>query len=230
MLKAGLLFNLLCMGLSLGIAPAYTQANDYSADIQVLIKKMTLEEKVGQLNQYSDAASLTGDLDPNKLKTRETYFQTGWVGSMLNVSDKERMRTLQKYAVEKTRLGIPLLFAFDVIHSYRTSFPIPLAAASSWDITAVEQAARISAIEAAASGINWTFAPMVDISRDPRWGRVMEGAGEDPHLTSEMARAQVRGFQGAGLTHPNTIAATAKHFVGYGAVMSGRDYNTVDIS
>ena len=151
------------------------------------------------------------------------------VGSMLNVRGVDEISAIQKIAVNQTRLGIPLIFANDVIHGYKTLSPIPIAEAASWDLKEIENSARIAAIESSAAGTNWTFAPMVDISRDPRWGRVMEGAGEDPFLASLIAAARIKGFQGDDLSKHNTVAATAKHFAAYGFSESGRDYNTVDI-
>ena len=198
--------------------------------IDALIAKMTLQEKAGQLNQYSGFEILTGDIDDSKISERNLRIQNGLVGSVLNVLGTEDVENAQRYAVEQTRLGIPLIFAFDVIHGYRTIFPIPLAESASWDLEAIERSARIAAIEASAAGQNWTFAPMVDISHDPRWGRVMEGAGEDPYLGGKVAQARVRGFQGNDLSKPDTIAATAKHFAAYGEVVAGREYNNVDIS
>ena len=198
--------------------------------VEALLAKMTLEEKAGQLNQYSGYEIITGDIDESKISQRNLLVKKGLVGSVLNVLGTKDVEKAQRYAVEQTRLGIPLMFAFDVIHGYRTIFPIPLAEAASWDLEAMERSARIAAIEASAAGQNWTFAPMVDISHDPRWGRVMEGAGEDPYLGGQIAKARVRGFQGDDLSLPNTIAATAKHFAAYGEVVAGRDYNNVDIS
>jgi beta-glucosidase len=198
--------------------------------IDALLAKMTLEEKAGQLNQYSGHEILTGDFDKSKMGYRQTIVEKGLVGSVLNVLGTKDAYKAQRHAVEKTRLGIPLLFAFDVIHGYRTIFPIPLAESASWDLKAIEQSARIAAIEASAAAQNWTFAPMVDISRDPRWGRVMEGAGEDTFLGAQIAQARIQGFQGDDLSRNDTLAATAKHFVGYGEVVAGRDYNNVDIS
>jgi beta-glucosidase len=198
--------------------------------VDALLAKMTLEEKAGQLNQYSGYEIITGDIDVSKISHRNLLVKKGLVGSVLNVLGTKDVEKAQRYAVEETRLGIPLMFAFDVIHGYRTIFPIPLAESASWDLEAMERSARIAAIEASAAGQNWTFAPMVDISHDPRWGRVMEGAGEDPYLGSQIAKARVRGFQGNDLSLPGTIAATAKHFAAYGEVIAGRDYNNVDIS
>lgn len=198
--------------------------------INILLKKMTLQEKVGQMNQYNGFWEVTGpEPKDGNAKTKYEHLKMGLVGSVLNVKGVENVRKLQEIVVKESRLGIPLLFGFDVIHGHKTLSPIPLAEAASWDLTAIQKSARIAAIEASAVGINWTFAPMVDISRDARWGRVMEGAGEDPYLGSKIAAARVKGFQGTDLSANNTIAATAKHFAGYGLAESGKDYNTVDI-
>jgi len=199
--------------------------------VDSLLSLMTLEEKVGQMNQYSGFWDATGP-SPKEGDASKKYenLKKGLVGSMLNVRGVEKVRALQKIAVEETRLGIPLIFGFDVIHGFKTISPIPLAESSSWDLAAIEKSAQIAAAEAAASGLNWTFAPMVDISRDARWGRVMEGAGEDPYLGSLIAKARVKGFQGDDLSNEFTIVACAKHFAGYGFAESGRDYNTVDVS
>lgn len=197
--------------------------------IDSLIAVMTLEEKAGQLTQFSAGWTSTpsgGALNPDQAD----LIRKGRLGSLLNLLGAEPTRSAQKIAVEESRLRIPLIFGYDVIHGYRTIFPIPLAEASSWDPAAVELSARVAATEAAASGIHWTFAPMVDIARDPRWGRVAEGSGEDPYLGSVMAAARVRGFQGDGPGTPTTVVACAKHFAAYGGAEGGRDYNTVDIS
>ena len=195
-----------------------------------LLSKMTLEEKIGQMNQYNGFWDVTGPtpLTGNAAKKYE-HLKKGYVGSMLNVRGVKDVRAVQKIAVEETRLGIPLIIGFDVIHGYKTLSPIPLAEASSWDLEAIKKSAQMAAKESAAAGINWTFAPMVDISRDARWGRVMEGAGEDPYLGSKIAMARVQGFQGDNLSSRQTIAACAKHWAGYGFAEAGRDYNTVDI-
>lgn len=207
---------------------AKTESTDDKID--ALIAKMTVQEKAGQLNQYSGFEIITGDIDNSKISERNQRIKNGLLGSVLNVLGTEDVEKAQRFAVEQTRLGIPLIFAFDVIHGYRTIFPIPLAESASWDLEAIERSARIAAIEASAAGQNWTFAPMVDISRDPRWGRVMEGAGEDPYLGGKIAQARVRGFQGNDLSQTDTIAATAKHFAAYSEVIAGREYNNVDIS
>ncbi len=199
--------------------------------IDALLAQMTLEEKVGQLNQYSSPFDMTGP-PPSEGAQKTAYDQIrgGLVGSMLNVTGAEATRKAQQLAVENSRLKIPLIFGYDVIHGYKTIFPLPLAEAASWDPAAVERSARIAAIEAAAAGLHWTFGPMVDVSRDARWGRIMEGSGEDPFLGSQMAAARVRGFQGKSLADVDTIAACAKHYAAYGFAEAGRDYNTVDIS
>ena len=197
--------------------------------INDLLSQMTLDEKIGQMNQYNGFWDATGPMPEGEYqKSRYRDLKNGLVGSMLNVTGVDKVRALQKIAVEQTRLGIPLIFAFDVIHGYQTISPIPLAESSSWDLEAIEKSARVAAIEASAAGLNWTFAPMVDISRDARWGRVMEGAGEDPFLGSLIAKARVKGFQGNDLSDYNTIAACAKHFASYGFAEAGRDYNTAD--
>lgn len=192
--------------------------------INALLARMTLEEKLGQLQQ------LDGHADGNFRPEHLDLVRKGQLGSFLNVRGVKNTSTVQRVAVEESRLKIPALFGFDVIHGYRTVFPIPLGEASSWDMRAMERAASIAAKEASAAGVRWTFAPMVDIARDPRWGRIAEGAGEDPFLGAAIARARVRGFQGADYSAPDKILACAKHWVGYGAAEAGRDYNTTDIS
>jgi beta-glucosidase len=197
--------------------------------VEILLKKMTLEEKVGQLNQYNGFWDVTGPT-PKEGQAAKKYedLKKGLVGSMLNVKGVKDVRALQKIAVEQTRLGIPLIFGFDVIHGYKTISPIPLAESASWDLEAIRKSAEMAADEASSVGINWTFAPMVDVSRDARWGRVMEGAGEDPYLGSRIAEARVKGFQG-DLSSNKNILACAKHFAAYAFSESGRDYNTVDV-
>ncbi len=207
--------------------------NDTEKDkfIEDLISKMTLAEKAGQMNQYNGFWDATGPMpEGDYQKKRYNELKNGQVGSMLNVIGVDEIRALQKIAVEETRLGIPLIFGHDVIHGYKTIFPIPLAESSSWDLELMEKSARVAATEASADGLHWTFAPMVDISRDARWGRVMEGAGEDPFLGSLVAMARIRGFQGTDLSANNTIIACAKHFAGYGFSEAGRDYNTTDFN
>jgi len=195
--------------------------------VETLLKKMTLEEKVGQLVQYSVGAPTgpgTGRGD------YQDMIANGQVGSLFNLENAAEANKFQHIAVERSRLHIPLLYGLDVIHGYRTEFPVPLGLASSWDLTLIENAAHLAAQEASASGVRWTFSPMVDIARDPRWGRMIEGAGEDPFLGSQIARAYVRGYQGKSLNAPDSIAACVKHYVGYGAAEGGRDYNTTEIS
>ena len=205
--------------------------NDKEEFINDLISNMTLAEKAGQMNQYNGFWDATGPMpEGDYQKKRYNELKNGQVGSMLNVIGVDEIRALQKIAVEETRLGIPLIFGHDVIHGYKTIFPIPLAESSSWDLDLMEKSARVAATEASADGLNWTFAPMVDISRDARWGRVMEGAGEDPYLGSLVAKARVHGFQGDNLNDINTIVACAKHFAGYGFSEAGRDYNTTDFN
>ena len=210
---------------------AFAQKDILEARVDSILKLMTLEEKVGQLNQYNGFWEITGPT-PREGQAAKKYddLKKGLVGSMLNVKGVKDVKALQKIAVEETRLGIPLLFGFDVIHGYKTISPIPLAEAASWDLAAIKKSAQIAAEEAASVGLNWTFAPMVDVARDARWGRVMEGAGEDPFLGSLIAVARVQGFQGEDLKARNTILACAKHFAGYAFAESGRDYNTVDVS
>ncbi|MBI9066701.1 MAG: beta-glucosidase BglX [Salinivirgaceae bacterium] len=201
--------------------------SEYQQKIDSLIKIMTLDEKIGQLNLLSSGWDITGPtMDPNF----KQFIKQGKVGAIFNALTVEFVTELQRLAVEETRLGIPLLFGYDVVHGYRTIFPIPLAQSCSWDLSMIEQSERIAATEASAEGINWTFAPMVDISRDPRWGRVSEGAGEDTWLGSQMGAARVKGFQGKDMSDANTILACVKHFAAYGAPEAGRDYNTVDMS
>jgi beta-glucosidase len=209
---------------------AHAQSKDAIRFVDSLMRLMRLEEKVGQMNQYNGFWEVTGPVPKHGDAAKKyAHLRAGLVGAVLNVHGVQNVRALQQIAVRETRLGIPLLFGFDVIHGYKTVFPIPLAEAASWDLNAIEQAARVSAKEAAVAGINWTFAPMVDITRDARWGRVMEGAGEDPFLGAKIGVARVRGFQGTRLSDSFSIAACAKHFAAYGFAEAGRDYNTVDV-
>jgi beta-glucosidase len=239
-----LLFSWLCVLLCVGpgslsmsaqVAPATRSSTSPSgvadpsldARVETLLHSMTLEEKIGQLVQYS-AGQATG---PGTGRTDyEDMIARGQIGSLLNVIDTPLINKYQRIAVEKSRLHIPLLFGLDVIHGFRTEFPIPLGMASTWDPSLVEKASHVAALEASAIGIRWTFSPMVDIARDARWGRIAEGAGEDPYLGSAMAAAYVRGYQGSHLDAADTMAACAKHYVGYGAAEAGRDYNTTEIS
>ncbi|MEK9612697.1 MAG: glycoside hydrolase family 3 N-terminal domain-containing protein, partial [Flavobacteriaceae bacterium] len=205
--------------------------NSIDDQVAQLLSKMTLEEKVGQMNQYNGFWNVTGPIPQGgDQKAKYEDLANGRVGSMLNVRGVKEVRAVQEIAVTKSRLGIPLIIGFDLIHGYETTNPIPLAEAASWDLKAIEMASVYSAKEAAAAGINWTFAPMVDVTRDARWGRVMEGAGEDPYLGSQVAAARVRGFQGEDLASPFTIAACAKHFAGYGFAEAGKEYATAEIS
>jgi len=206
---------------------ASSQQQTIDQKVNDLLKKMTIEEKIGQLNQYTGDNQATGPITINPNKQNE--IKQGLIGSMLNVIGTKYTRQYQELAMQ-SRLKIPLLFGQDVIHGYKTTFPLPLAEAASWDLEAIELAARVAATEAAASGIHWTFAPMVDIGRDPRWGRVMEGAGEDTYLGSKIAYARVKGFQGNKLGDLNSVMACVKHFAAYGAGVGGRDYNSVDMS
>ncbi len=198
--------------------------------VDSVLSLMTLKEKIGQMNQYNGFRDFTGPVADQSDAAKKTQdIRDGLVGSMLNVRGVVNVRAVQKIAVEESRLGIPLIFGFDVIHGYQTMSPIPLAEAASWDLDAIQNASRLAAKEAAVAGLNWTFAPNVDISRDARWGRVMEGAGEDPYFGSQVATARVKGFQGEDLSDPFTIAACAKHFAAYGFAEAGRDYNTADL-
>ncbi|MGI9105423.1 MAG: beta-glucosidase BglX [Pyrinomonadaceae bacterium] len=204
-------------------APRPPQAN-IERRIDALLARMTLAEKLGQLQM------LDGEANGNFRPEHRDLIRQGLLGSTLNVRGAARVNELQRIAMEESRLKIPVLFAFDVIHGYRTIFPVPLGETASWDLKAAERAAEVAAAESAAAGVRWTFAPMVDIARDARWGRMVEGAGEDPYLGSRMAVARVRGFQGTDYGAPERIVACAKHWVAYGAAEAGRDYNTVDMS
>jgi beta-glucosidase len=195
--------------------------------INDLMQKMTLDEKIGQLNLITVGFDVTG---PVVSKDVDANIRKGNVGAVLNTFTPKAARKLQEMAMKESRLHIPLIFGYDVIHGHRTIFPIALGLASSWDLTAIERSARIAAEEASADGINWVYSPMVDIARDPRWGRISEGSGEDPYLGSQIARVMVRGYQGDDLTKNNTVMACVKHFALYGAAEAGRDYNTTDMS
>ena len=218
---------LTCILLIAQASTVSAQTKTITQKVDSVLKLMTLEEKIGQLNQYNDDWTATGPVTVDNDKANQ--IKKGQVGSLLNCMGTERTGSWQKVAMQ-SRLKIPLLFGQDVIHGYKTTFPIPLAEAASWDMDAIQLSARIAATEAAASGIHWTFAPMVDIARDPRWGRVMEGAGEDPYLGSKIAFARVKGFQGNKLGDVDAVMACAKHFAAYGAAIGGRDYNSVDMS
>ncbi|MDO9038149.1 MAG: beta-glucosidase BglX, partial [Lutibacter sp.] len=206
---------------------ANNNISPYDAKVDSILNLMTIDEKIGQLNLPSAGDITTGQTQSSDIAKK---IEEGKVGGLFNIKTAKKIREVQKIAVEKSRLKIPLIFGMDVIHGYETTFPIPLGLSSSWDMEMIEKTARIAAIEASADGINWTFSPMVDISRDPRWGRVSEGSGEDPYLGSEIAKAMVHGYQGDDLTLNNTIMSCVKHFALYGASEAGRDYNTVDMS
>jgi beta-glucosidase len=210
------------------VTHSFAQQQTIDQKVEALLAKMNLDEKIGQLNQYNGDWEATGPVTKD-VGNKLDEIKQGRVGAVLNIMGADHCKAFQDAAM-KSRLKIPLLFGQDVIHGYSITFPIPLAEAASWDMAAIEKAERIAATEASASGINWTFAPMVDIARDPRWGRVMEGAGEDPYLGSQIATARVKGFQGNGLGSPDAVMATAKHFAAYGAAIGGRDYNSVDMS
>ncbi|RKR81966.1 beta-glucosidase [Mucilaginibacter gracilis] len=217
---------LICL-MQMGAFNVYAQNRNIDLRVDSLIKLMTLKEKIGQLNQYSGRDATGPATDKKKFLLDD--IKNGMVGSVLNIKGVKDTREIQALALQ-SRLKIPLLFSLDVIHGYKTVFPVPLAESASWDTLAIRQSAHVAATEAAASGIHWTFAPMVDIGRDPRWGRVMEGAGEDAYLGSVIARARVLGFQGEKLGGTDAVMACAKHFAAYGAAIAGRDYNSVDMS
>ncbi|WP_309613225.1 beta-glucosidase BglX [Flavobacterium sp.] len=192
-----------------------------------LLSKMTLDEKIGQLNLPTSGDITTGQANSSNIAKK---IEEGKVGGLFNIKSVQKIKEVQRIAVEKSRLKIPLLFGMDVIHGYETTFPIPLGLSSSWNMDLIKRSAQIAAQEASADGINWTFSPMVDISREPRWGRVSEGSGEDPYLGSQIAKAMVHGYQGDDLSKNNTILSCVKHFALYGAPEAGREYNTVDMS
>jgi len=232
-MKQGSLFSVVAtclVGLAgFSFAPSLRAASvdPIEAKVSELLSKMTLEEKCGQLVQYSSADDMTG---PATGAAIAKPLSEGRVGSLFNIVGAAEIRKWQKQAVDSSRLHIPLLFGLDVIHGYRTVFPIPLATAASWDMSLIERGERIAATEAASAGIKWTFAPMVDIARDPRWGRISEGSGEDPFLGSAIARARVHGFQGTDLKALDTVMACGKHFAAYGAAQAGRDYWTTEVT
>ncbi len=216
------------------IKPAIIDYSAWKADevqmnkkIDSLLSLMTLEEKLGQLNLPSSGDITTGQAKSSDVAKK---IAEGKIGGLFNIKSVEKIKEVQRIAVEESRLQIPLIFGMDVVHGYETAFPIPLGLSSSWNLPMIEKTARIAAIESSADGINWTFSPMVDLARDPRWGRVSEGAGEDPYLGGEIAKAMVQGYQGDDLSHNNTIMSCVKHFALYGAAEAGRDYNTVDMS
>ena len=220
MFKPAFLLSVALLSIFPAAFAAVPTEKQVSMRVEALLKQMTLEEKVGQLNQVGGIAFIPGSPKP------EDVVRSGQAGSILWLNDAVSINKLQKIAVEQSRLKIPLIFGLDVIHGFKTIFPMPLALASSWDASLVERVQTSAAREARAAGISWTFAPMVDIARDPRWGRIVEGAGEDPFLGSVIAQAQVRGFQGADLSSPDRVMACAKHFAGYGAADGGRDYDS----
>lgn len=224
-LLAGLIATLLAAPAA-AAPPVYATPQE-KAFVDALMAKMTVEEKLGQLNQPAGVGNNTG---PAAMTGNEDQIRKGEIGTYLGTQGAVLTCRLQRIAVEESRLKIPLMFGFDVIHGHRTVFPVPLGESASFDPVEVQNGARVAAVEAAAHGIHWTYAPMVDISRDPRWGRIVEGAGEDPYLGSVLAAARVRGFQGDDLSAADTVLATAKHFVAYGAAEGGRDYNVADIS
>lgn len=201
--------------------------NPFEAKVDSILKLMTLEEKIGQLNLPGSGDIVTGQAQSSDIAKK---IEEGKVGGLFNIKSVEKIRDVQKIAMEKSRLKIPLIFGMDVIHGYETTFPIPLGLSASWDMEMIKKTAQMAAKEASADGINWTFSPMVDISRDARWGRVSEGSGEDAYLGSQIAKAMVDGYQGDDLTANNTLMSCVKHFALYGASEAGRDYHTVDMS
>lgn len=211
----------------LGAQPLPPMSPAQAQTVDSILSLMTLEEKIGQMTLFTSDWDVTG---PTLRENYQEDIRAGKVGAVFNAHTAAYTRDLQRLAVEETRLGIPLLFGYDVIHGYKTIFPIPLGESASWNLERIEQAARVAAIEASAAGLHWTFAPMVDIARDPRWGRIAEGSGESVYLGQAIAAARVRGFQGEDLADPRTVLACAKHFAAYGAAQAGRDYHTVDIS
>ena len=220
-------FVTLAMGVSSAMAQQTGEYAKMNKFIDNLMSKMTLQEKLGQLN-----LPVTGEIVTGQAKSSDVAgkIKRGEVGGLFNLKGVKNIKEVQKIAVEQSRLKIPLLFGMDVIHGYETVFPIPFSLSCSWDMEAIKLSAQIAAQEASADGINWTFSPMLDICRDPRWGRMSEGNGEDPYLGSCIAKAMVEGYQGNDLSAPNTVMACVKHFALYGGAEAGRDYNTVDMS
>lgn len=225
--KQGIYIILFFFITNFSVSFSFCQTKTIAQKVDSVLKLMTLDEKIGQMNQYSSDFAATGPITNDGEKQEQ--IRKGMIGSFLNVTGVDHTRTLQNVALQ-SRLKIPLLFGQDIIHGYRTIFPIPLGQAASWDMNSITESERIAATEASASGIHWVFTPMLDISRDPRWGRVMEGSGEDTYLGSCIATARVKGLQGNGLGSVDAVMACAKHFVGYGAAVGGRDYNSVDMS
>jgi beta-glucosidase len=227
MKKSRIFLAFLVLFLSQYLTAQVSQETKMNSFIDGLMKKMTLEEKLGQLNLPGSGDIVTGQASSSDIGKK---IREGKVGGLFNIKGVEKIRAVQEVAVTQSRLKIPLIFGMDVIHGYQTVFPIPLGLSATWDLKLIEQSARIAAVEATADGICWNFSPMVDIARDPRWGRVSEGNGEDPYLGSQIARAMVRGYQGKDLTLNNTMMACVKHYALYGAAEAGRDYNTTDMS
>ncbi len=229
-ITTGVLAMALTFGLSCkkqGDSVQSSDGNPFAAKVDSIVRLMTLEEKLGQLNLPSSGDITTGEAQSSNIAQK---IAEGKVGGLFNIKSVEKIREVQKIAVEKSRLKIPLIFGMDVIHGYETTFPIPLGLSASWDMDMIEKTARMAAQEATADGINWTFSPMVDVSRDSRWGRISEGSGEDSFLGSEIAKAMVKGYQGEDIAANNTMMSCVKHFALYGAPEAGRDYNTVDMS
>lgn len=222
-MKRSIILFALCI-FSLG---SFAQDAKMKTFIDALMKKMTLEEKLGQLNLPGSGDIVTGQAGNSDIAKK---IEQGKVGGLFNIKSVAKIKEVQKLAVEKSRLKIPLIFGMDVIHGYETVFPIPLGLSCSWDMDLIKRSARIAATEASADGINWTFSPMVDIARDPRWGRIAEGSGEDPYLGSQIAKAMVNGYQGSSYNSNSSIMACVKHYAMYGAAEAGRDYNTTDMS
>ncbi|MBT9189069.1 beta-glucosidase BglX [Zobellia russellii] len=221
-IKRRICFLILVLGFT-----TFVRSQEKIEAVEQLLSKMTLEEKIGQLNLLTPGGGIaTGSVVSENV---EAKIKAGQVGGLFGVSGPEKVRQAQKIAIENSRLKIPLLIGSDIIHGYKTTFPIPLGTAASWDLELIQKMAETAAKEATADGINWNFSPMVDIARDPRWGRIAEGAGEDPYLGSAIAKAMIKGYQGADLSAPNTMMATVKHLALYGAAEGGRDYNTVDM-
>ncbi|HSG58731.1 MAG TPA: glycoside hydrolase family 3 N-terminal domain-containing protein, partial [Woeseiaceae bacterium] len=208
--------------MTMSTAESAIQPDSIEQRVNELLGRMTLAEKVGQMSQVNAGHG-------NPVEDLGATLRAGRIGSVLNVVDVDTVNELQRIAVEESRLGIPLLAGRDVIHGFKTIAPIPVGLAATWNPDVIAESARVAAFEAAASGVNWTFAPMIDVTRDPRWGRVAESPGEDPYLASRFAEAMVQGFQGDDLSAPDTILACAKHFAGYGASEAGRDYATTNI-
>ncbi|HEX4374751.1 MAG TPA: glycoside hydrolase family 3 N-terminal domain-containing protein, partial [Puia sp.] len=213
--------------LMIALSQSNAQNAKMDAFITDLMNKMTIDEKIGQLNLVTPGGAVTGAVVS---KDVDTKIRNGQVGGLFGITGPSQVRKAQEIAVNNSRLHIPLLFGLDVIHGHRTIFPIPLGLSCSWDTALIERSARIAAIEASADGLDWAYSPMVDIARDPRWGRIAEGAGEDPFLGSQIAKAMVIGYQGNDLTRSDVVMACVKHFALYGAADGGRDYNTTDMS